>query len=112
MYAQILSIRLIHENLVRLLTPVEQKELRLSTSFSPFSGLHPLQPNPYTRPLWEAAVAQYGRSMEPAEGKIAGKLREKLRALEAQPHQLLREFQRYKDLVKRPAIRKELLSER
>ena len=47
----------------------------------------------------------------PAETKIAGKLREKLRALEAQPHQLLREFQHYKDLIKRLAISKELLTE-
>ena len=103
---------MIHENLLRLLTTEEQRELNLSNSFSPFSGLHPLQPNPYTHPLWAAAVSQYGHSMGPAETKIAGKLREKLRALEAQPHQLLREFQRYKDLVKRPAIRKEILAER
>ena len=107
-----MSLRIIHENLLLLLSPEEQRELNLSQSFSPFSGLQPLQPNPYTQPLWAAAVSQYGRSMGPAETKIAGKLREKLRALEAQPHQLLREFQRYKDLIKRPAISKELLTER
>ncbi len=103
---------MIHENLVRLLSPEEQQELSLSKSFTPFSGIHPLQPNPYTQSLWQAAVDQYGRSMQPAETKIASKLRDKLRALEAQPHQLLREFQRYKDLVKRPGVRKELLTER
>lgn len=103
---------MIHENLLRLLSSEECKQLNLSLSFSPFSGLHPLQPNPYTQPLWSAAVSQYGRSMSPAESKIAKKLRNKLKALEAQPHQLLREFQRHKDLIKRPAIRKDLLAER
>ena len=111
-YPQILTLRTIHEHLLRLLTKEEQQELHLSDSFTPFSGLHPLQPNPYTQPLWTAAVSQYERAMGPAEMKIAGKLRERLRALEAQPHQLLREFQRYKDLIKRPAISKELITER
>jgi len=75
-------------------------------------GLHPLQHNPYTQPLWKAAVAQYERSMTPAELRIAGKLREKFQQLQAQPHQLLREFQRYRELIKRPNISKELTTER
>ena len=50
--------------------------------------------------------------MGPAELRIANKLRGKFHQLEAQPHQLLREFQRYKELVKRPNISKELVPER
>ena len=75
-------------------------------------GLQPLQHNPYTEPLWRSAVAQYERGMGPAELRIANKLRGKFHQLEAQPHQLLREFQRYKELVKRPNISKELVPER
>ena len=52
------------------------------------AGLNPLQHNPYTEPLWRAAVAQYEREMVPAEAKIAGKLRNKFHQLEAQPHQV------------------------
>ena len=76
------------------------------------AGLQPLQHNPYTEPLWKAAVAQYDRGMAPAELRIASKLRTKFHELEAQPHQLLREFQRYKELVRRPAVSKELIPER
>ena len=57
-------------------------------------------------------MAQYDRAMAPAELRIATKLRKKFHELEAQPHQLLREFQRYKKLVKRPAVSKELIPER
>ncbi len=75
-------------------------------------GIQPLQHNSYTEPFWKAAVAQYERSLAPAELRIAGKLRGKFQRLQAQPHQLLREFQRYRELVKRPNISKELTSER
>lgn len=95
-----------------MLTPEERTEFHLSESFTPFTGLHPLQPNPYTEPLWRAAVAQYERTMEPAEVRISNKIRKKLKNLEAQPHQLLREFTRYKDLIKRPSISKDLITER
>lgn len=75
-------------------------------------GLQPLQHNPYTEPLWKSAMAQYERGISPAELRIANKLRGKFRQLEAQPHQLLREFQRYKELVKRASVSKELVPER
>jgi len=80
--------------------------------FSELTGLQPLQPNPYTEPLWKAAVAQYERSIGPAELRIAEKLRKKFQQLQAQPHQLLREFQRFQDLVKRQKISQALTSER
>ena len=79
---------------------------------SPPLGLQTLQHNPYTEPLWKAAVAQYERGVAPAEVRIAGKLRLKFQQLQAQPHLLLREFQRYQELIKRPNISKELTTER
>nr|KAG5701774.1 hypothetical protein BaRGS_000764 [Batillaria attramentaria] len=90
----------------------EQKELGVGDAFTPFLGLNPLQYNPYTQPLWAAAVAQYERAMEPAQQKIAGKLRSQFHLLDGNPQQLLREFQRYKELIKRPAISKQMVSER
>ena len=110
--SQVMSIRTVHEHLKRLLPMVDQQALRLSDAFSPFSGIQPLLHNPYTEPLWQAAVAQYERGMAPAEHKIAQLLRSQLVRLEAQPNQLLREFQKYKELVRRPGVSKELLSER
>ncbi|XP_077984893.1 cytoplasmic dynein 2 heavy chain 1-like [Glandiceps talaboti] len=109
---EVSTLRTVHEQLVRLLSNSEQQELRTADAFSPFAGLNPLQYNPYTQPLWRAAVSQYERAMVPAEQRIAGKLRTQFRELEANSHQLLREFQRYKELVKRPNISKELVAER
>ena len=85
---QILVLRAVHEQLLRLLSTSEQNELRVNQAFSPFSGLHPLQYNPYTVPLWKAAVAQYDRAMAPAEQRIAGKLRNQFRGLEGNSQQV------------------------
>ncbi|KAK7096855.1 hypothetical protein V1264_003902 [Littorina saxatilis] len=109
---EILSLRTVHEQLLRLLSTAEQKELGVGEAFTPFLGLNPLQYNPYTQPLWAAAVAQYERAMEPAQQKIAGKLRSQFHSLDGNPQQLLREFQRYKELIKRSAISKQMVSER
>ncbi|CAH1776602.1 unnamed protein product [Owenia fusiformis] len=109
---EILTLRSVHEQLVRLLSQQDQQNLGTADAFSPFSGLNPLQYNPYTQPLWKAAVAQYERAMSPAEQKIAGKLRSQFRGMEANSQQLLREFQKYKELIKRPSISKDMVSER
>ncbi|XP_013392185.1 cytoplasmic dynein 2 heavy chain 1, partial [Lingula anatina] len=109
---EITTLRTVHEQLVRLLSPQEQEELRTAAAFSSFAGLNPLQYNPYTQPLWKAAVAQYERAMAPAEQRIAGKLRSQFRSMQANSQQLLREFQRYKELIKRPSISKEMVAER
>ena len=60
-HKQISTLRTIHEQLTRLLSPGEQEEVRLKDAFSAFSGLNPLQYNPYTEPQWRAAVTQYER---------------------------------------------------
>ena len=51
-------------------------------------------------------------AMAPAEQRIASKLRTQFHNLEGNPQQLLREFQRYKELVERERVRIELVSER
>lgn len=66
----------------------EQRELRTNEAFTSFLGLNPLQYNPYTQPLWNAAVAQYDRVMAPVEQKIAGKLRQQLKGMEGYPQQV------------------------
>ena len=87
-YFQVLTLRVVHEQLVRLLSSSERQQLRTSEAFHPFAGLNPLHHNPYTEPLWRAAVAQYERGMTPAEQKIAGKLRQQFKELSAQSHQV------------------------
>ena len=85
---QILTLRAVHEQLLRLLSHQEQQDLHVSDSFAPFSGLNPLQYNPYTEPMWKAAVSQYDRAMVPAEQRIAGKLRSQFRSLEGNSQQV------------------------
>ncbi|XP_071846316.1 cytoplasmic dynein 2 heavy chain 1-like isoform X2 [Apostichopus japonicus] len=109
---EVLTLRTIHEQLIRLLSSGEQQELKTKSAFSPFLGLDPLQYNPYTEPQWQAAVAQYEKAMAPSEQRVAGKLRSLFRSLEGNPHQLLREFERYKELVRRENVKKELVAER
>ncbi|KAH3831149.1 hypothetical protein DPMN_104411, partial [Dreissena polymorpha] len=109
---EILDLRIVHDQQLRLMTSQEQKELRVDEAFNPFMGLNPLQYNPYTQPLWQAAVSQYERVMAPAEQKTVSKLRSQFRQMDGNPLQLLREFQRYKSLIKRPGISKEMVAER
>jgi len=71
------------------MTASEQKELRVEEAFSPFLGLNPLQYNPYTQPLWQAAVTQYERIMAPAEQKTVAKLRQQFRQMDGNPQQVL-----------------------
>ncbi|XP_052794024.1 cytoplasmic dynein 2 heavy chain 1-like isoform X3 [Mya arenaria] len=109
---EILDLRIVHDQQLRLMTSQEQKELRVDEAFTPFMGLNPLQYNPYTQPLWQAAVSQYERIMSPAEQNTVAKLRAQFRQMDGNPQQLLREFQRYKSLIKRPGISKEMVGER
>ncbi|KAL4829789.1 hypothetical protein H8958_009079 [Nasalis larvatus] len=64
------------------------------------------------RPLWKAAVSQYEKIIAPAEQKIAAKLKSCISEIQDSPQQLLQAFLKYKELVKRPTISKELMLER
>lgn len=110
--AEILSLRTLHKQLTRLLSLNEQEDLKTSEAFKPFAGLKPVQYNPYTEPLWQAAVRQFENSLKPAEQRIAGKLRAQLRNMNSSAYQLMQEFKRYKELIKRDSIQTELVSER
>ena len=87
-FSKILTLRAVHEQLVRLLSTQEQQEMKVSDAFQPFAGLNPLQYNPYTQPLWNAAVSQYDRAMAPAEQRIAGKLKHQFHSLEGNSQQV------------------------
>uniref|UniRef100_A0A452I6Q6 Uncharacterized protein n=1 Tax=Gopherus agassizii TaxID=38772 RepID=A0A452I6Q6_9SAUR len=109
---EVLTIRTLHEKLAYFLPVGEQQTLHLAQVFEPFAGLNPVHYNPYTEPLWRAAVSQYERIVAPVEQKIASKLKTFISEIQDSPQQLLQAFQKYKELVKRPSISKELLLER
>ncbi|KFQ18320.1 Cytoplasmic dynein 2 heavy chain 1, partial [Merops nubicus] len=109
---EVLTVRTLHEKLTLFLSAGEQNYLHLAQVFEPFAGLNPVHYNPYTEPLWKAAVSQYERIIAPAERKIASKLKKFISEIQDSPQQLFQTFQKYKELIKHPNIRKELLFER
>ncbi|XP_069664408.1 cytoplasmic dynein 2 heavy chain 1 isoform X2 [Haliaeetus albicilla] len=109
---EVLTVRTLHEKLTFFLPAGEQNALHLAQVFEPFVGLNPVHCNPYTEPLWKAAVSQYERIIAPAEQKIASKLKKFISEIRDSPQQLLQTFQKYKELIKHPNISKELLFER
>uniref|UniRef100_A0A8D3CV29 Dynein heavy chain tail domain-containing protein n=1 Tax=Scophthalmus maximus TaxID=52904 RepID=A0A8D3CV29_SCOMX len=106
------TLRMVHEKLLRLLPGGKQQALTSNRVFEPFSGLNPLHYNPYTEPLWRAAVAQFERLMAPSEQEVAGRLKSYIADVQDNPQQLLQVFQKHKELIRRPTISKELKSER
>ncbi|NXV90779.1 DYHC2 protein, partial [Calonectris borealis] len=109
---EVLTVRTLHEKLTYFLPTGEQNALHLAQVFEPFAGLNPVHYNPYTEPLWKAAVSQYERIIAPAEQKIASKLKKFISEIQDSPQQLLQTFQKYKELIRHPNISKELLFER
>lgn len=83
-----MKIRVIHEQQQRLLTVSERQFLNNKQAFKPFAGLNPVLYSPFTVPLWNAALAQYGKSVEPVEERVAAKLREKFANSKAKSHQV------------------------
>ncbi|XP_026049501.1 cytoplasmic dynein 2 heavy chain 1 isoform X1 [Astatotilapia calliptera] len=109
---EVVTLRVVHEKLLCLLPGAKQQALTVERVFEPFSGLNPLHYNPYTEPLWRAAVAQFERLMAPSEQEVAGRLKSYIADVQDNPQQLLQVFLKHKELIRRPTIRKELQSER
>ena len=105
-------LRTTYEELCNLLSTSEQSQLRVSDTFVPFDGHKPLRYSRYTQPRWKSAVAQYEELLAPIERHIAGNLQKQMSRMASRPQQLLREFQRYRNLIGRPNIGSVLMSER
>ncbi|KAI6079846.1 Cytoplasmic dynein 2 heavy chain 1 [Aix galericulata] len=106
---EVLTVRTLHEKLTFFLPSGEQNALHVAQVFEPFAGLNPVHYNPYTEPLWKAAVSQFERIIAPAEKKVASKLKKFISDIQDSPQQT---FQKHKELIKHPNISKELLLER
>ena len=110
--SEIGRLRTTYEELCNLLTKDEQLQLRVSDTFVPFDGHKPLRYSRYTQPRWKAAVNQYEELLAPIERHIASNLQKKMSKMASRPQQLLREFQKYRNLISRPNIGQVLMSER
>ena len=106
------SLRTLHKQLTQLLSHSEQDELKTLEAFDAFKNVNAIQYNPYTEPIWRSAIKQYENALSPAEHRIAGKLKNQLRNMNANTMQFMQEFKRYQELIRRPSIQRELVAER
>eukprot|EP01116_Phalansterium_solitarium_P024804 TRINITY_DN91_c0_g1_i3.p1 TRINITY_DN91_c0_g1~~TRINITY_DN91_c0_g1_i3.p1 ORF type:complete len:4095 (+),score=2036.97 TRINITY_DN91_c0_g1_i3:208-12492(+) len=109
---EIKTVRSVHDQLTKLLTPEEQKELKMDQAFSAFANQKPLDTSAGALPGWKAAMRSYENATASIESKVATKLRKMLGGLSDSTYQVLKEFTKYKELVKRPVISRALATER
>eukprot|EP00605_Chrysophyceae_sp_TOSAG23-4_P002934 GSChrysophyteH1.ASY1.ANO1.3229.1 assembled CDS len=108
----VLRIRTLSDELSQLLTVEERDQFQLDRLFAPLEDTQPLMYNPYTEPQWLKAVKEYEKYIEPVETAVAAHFRRNAAAILDHPQLLLREFQKYRNLLERPSIRRALVSER
>ncbi|CAM9178225.1 unnamed protein product, partial [Hapterophycus canaliculatus] len=111
---EILRLRTTREELDRLLgqgrgggIPDNSREI-----FKPFKEVSALSYNPYTQQEWESRVKDFEKSLQPLETAAANSFRRRIGGMNARPQLLLKEFQRFSNLMKRRQIREALGSER
>ncbi|KAJ3141233.1 Cytoplasmic dynein 2 heavy chain 1 [Geranomyces variabilis] len=109
---EVQNLRNTHELLLHLLNPDEQRELHVSETLAVFEKVNPLHINKYNESNWKSAVLRYLKALEPVEHRAIARLRTLFGGLQGSSSQLLREFQRYSDLLKRESIARQLGSER
>ena len=84
----------------------------MDSLFAPLSATNPILYNPYTEPQWNRAIKEYEASIDPVESTVAMHFKRNAAPLLSNPQLLLREFQKYRNLLERPTIRRTLVSER
>jgi len=105
----IFELRSQHDELLRLLTTEERERLNVNATFDPFRKINSFYTNEFQASSWSRAHKEYERILEPMEKEICQKLRKEIFAEgKATPSQLLREFQRWKGLLSKDSIKKEL----
>lgn len=109
---EVLGLRTLSDELGQLLSREERESFRLERLFDPLRRTRALMYNPYTNATWLTAVRAYEDSIVPVESAVARYLRGEMAPILDRPQLLLREFQNYRNLLERPAIRRALVSER
>ncbi|XP_018579489.1 cytoplasmic dynein 2 heavy chain 1 [Anoplophora glabripennis] len=109
---KILKVRTLHKQLVRLLTPQEQDELKTKHMFQPFIDIDIFYYGEDVQHSLLKAQKQFEYLIQPAERRVAIKLKKQLSSMNANTRQLIYEYSRYSELISRPVLKQELLSER
>ena len=109
---KVLEILSLSEELFQILSPEERASYQLHKLFDPLKETRPVLYNPYTEPRWARAVREYEKLIDPVENTVAVRFKRTIGPFLDRPQLLLTEFQKYKSLMKRPTIRRALVSER
>ncbi len=108
---EIVKVRTGHEQALALSGDGALDAAGYEAVFAPFRAL--ASPATATADEWSHAVGSFERSaMAALEGRVAQSLRQQLSVLSGQPAQLAREFRRFASVIARPAVSRELTSER
>jgi dynein heavy chain 2 len=100
------------DELTQILSPEEKVNFHFEKLFTPLKETKPILYNPYTEPQWARAKREYDRTVDPVEAAVANRFRRNIAPIMDRPQLLLNEFQKYKNLMRRPTIRRALVSER
>jgi len=110
---EIFLLRSQHDELLRLLSPEDQKRLNVEGTFKPFRNINVLHcSSKYSQEEWEDAQKQYFKNVQPIEGEIITKLRKEIFAEKLNATQLLREFRRWRGLLDLANIKNAFSAER
>lgn len=75
---EIFELRSQHDELLRLLTADEQKQMKVEDFFDPFRSINSFYTNEILVDTWKNARKQYERMLEPVEKEICQKLRKEI----------------------------------
>jgi dynein heavy chain 2, cytosolic len=109
---QILGILSLTEELFQLLSPEDKRSFKSEQLYAPLRTMNPFLYNPYTDPIWMRAMKEFEANLATIESTVATNFRKVVAPLLSSPQLLLREFEKYKNLMERPIIRRSLASER
>ncbi|KAH9247140.1 hypothetical protein BASA81_015283 [Batrachochytrium salamandrivorans] len=109
---KILSLRTSHDALLNVVQLETYQDTHADDALKFFEGLNMFQCSKSIDMAWTNAISQYNRIIEPVELQCAQRLSAIFGSLQAQPSQLLREFQKYRELVRRENIFRQLVTER
>ncbi|XP_056634261.1 cytoplasmic dynein 2 heavy chain 1 [Diorhabda sublineata] len=109
---KILEIRTLHKQLIKLLTSQEKLELKTQDMLQCFKDIDVSVLSGDTNCSLAKAEKQFEYMIQPAEKRIAIKLKKQLATLNHNTRQLIYEYSRYAELMNRPVLRQELILER
>ncbi|XP_066245842.1 cytoplasmic dynein 2 heavy chain 1 [Euwallacea similis] len=107
---EILNIRTVHKQLLRLSSDNEKADLDPQRIFKPFKDLEILSYED-SHDLSKSRK-EFEYLLQPAEERVALKLKKQLMTVNTNTRQLIYEFTRYAELINRPVLRKNLRAER